>query len=254
MIYDIQNASILKRISAFLLDFILMCILAVGFTYLLSLATNLESYSNQLKEIYDRYEAEYGVNFEEMTADKYEKLTDAERAKFDEAYDALSKELSETKATSMFYSLALVCLSVGLLLSFLILEFLLPLLLKNGQTVGMKVFGLGVVFTNSVRVNTFAMFVRSILGKFTLETMVPLLVLLMLLFNVLGIVGLVVLLALVILQIALFATTKTRSFIHDVISNTVIVDINCQMIFDNYDELVSYKEQLAQEEAEKSKY
>lgn len=254
MIYDIQNASILKRISAFLLDFILMCILAVGFTYLLSLATNLEGYSNQLKEIYDRYEAEYGVNFEEMTADKYEKLTDAERAKFDEAYDALSKELSETKATSMFYSLALVCLSVGLLLSFLILEFLLPLLLKNGQTVGMKVFGLGVVFTNSVRVNTFAMFVRSILGKFTLETMVPLLVLLMLLFNVLGIVGLVVLLALVILQIALFATTKTRSFIHDVISNTVIVDINCQMIFDNYDELVSYKEQLAQEEAEKSKY
>ncbi|MGN1041062.1 MAG: RDD family protein [Candidatus Fimimonas sp.] len=254
MIYDIQNASILKRISAFLLDFILMCILAVGFTYILSLATNLEGYSNQLKEIYDRYEAEYGVNFEEMTADKYEKLTDAERAKFDEAYDALSKELSETKATSMFYSLALVCLSVGLLLSFLILEFMLPLLLKNGQTVGMKVFGLGVVFTNSVRVNTFAMFVRSILGKFTLETMVPLLVLLMLLFNVLGIVSLVVLLALVILQIALFATTKTRSFIHDVISNTVIVDINCQMIFDNYDELVSYKEQLAQEEAEKSKY
>lgn len=254
MIYDIQNASILKRISAFLLDFILMCILAVGFTYLLSLATNLEGYSNQLKEIYDRYEAEYGVNFEEMTADKYEKLTDAERAKFDEAYDALSKELSETKATSMFYSLALVCLSVGLLLSFLILEFMLPLLLKNGQTVGMKVFGLGVVFTNSVRVNTFAMFVRSILGKFTLETMVPLLVLLMLLFNVLGIVGLVVLLALVILQIALFATTKTRSLIHDVISNTVIVDINCQMIFDNYDELVSYKEQLAQAEAEKAKY
>lgn len=254
MIYDIQNASILKRISAFLLDFILMCILAVGFYSLLALATNLEGYSNQLKEIYDRYETQYGVKFDEMTSEKYEKLTEAERANFDEAYDALSKELSETKATSMFYSLKLVCVSVGLLLSFLILEFLLPLLLKNGQTVGMKVFGLGVVFTNSVRVNTFAMFVRSILGKFTLETMVPFLVVWMLLFEVLGIVGLIVLLALAILQIVLFASTKTRSLIHDVISNTVIVDINCQMIFDNYDELVSYKQQLAQEEAEKAKY
>ena len=53
MIYDLQKASILKRISAFLLDFILLLILTAGFIALLTLIVRFDFYYNQLAE-YDK--------------------------------------------------------------------------------------------------------------------------------------------------------------------------------------------------------
>lgn len=254
MIYDIQKASVLKRISAFLLDFILLCIAAVGFMYALSAITNLDYYQQQVTQVAEKYEELYNVDFD-ISEEDYNTLTDAEKENFNNAYDALNKELNEEGTLIRYYSFFLMCLSLSLLFAFALFEFAVPLIFKNGQTVGMKVFNLGVVFTNGVRVSTFAMFVRSILGKFTVETMVPVLMLLMMSLGILGLTGVVVLAGLLILQIALFACTqKTRSFVHDIISNTVLVDMATQMVFDNYDALISYKEQLAAEKAENAKY
>lgn len=254
MIYDIQKASILKRISAFLLDFILLCIAAVGFMYAMSAITNLDYHQQQVTQMAERYEKQFEVDFG-MTEEEFAELTDAEKENYNKALDALNAELNESGLLVKYYSFLLVCLSVSLLLAFVLFEFVVPLLLKNGRTVGMKVFNIGVVFTNGVRVNTFALFVRAILGKFTLETMVPVLMFLMMSLGVLGMTGIVVLVGLLILQIAVFACTKkTRSWVHDLISNTVVVDLATQMVFDNYDALVSYKEELAAEKAENAKY
>lgn len=254
MIYDLQKASILKRISAFLLDLILMCIVAVGFMYLFSTVTNLDGHQQRVTQMAEKYETDYGVDFD-ISAEDYEKLTETEREKYEAALDALNKALAEDGTLITYYSVLLMCLSLSLLFSFMLLEFLIPLLFKNGQTVGMKVFNLGVVFTNGVRVSTFAMFVRSILGKFTLETMVPVLVILMMSLNILGTVGIIVLVALLVLQIVVFASTpKTRSYVHDIISNTAIVDMATQMVFENYDELISYKTAISAEQAGKTQY
>ncbi len=254
MIYDIQKASILKRISAWLLDFILICILATGFMFLLSWITGLDNYSEQWQQTAEKWANEYNVDFN-ITEEQYNELTQDEQNNWDEAYNKLEEELSENKSRSMTLSLMLLCLTLGLLLSFVILNFVLPLVFKNGRTIGMKVFNLGVVFHNGVRINTFALFVRSILGQYTLETMVPVFIVLMMLLGLpVGVVGLVVLGGLAILQLVLVIATKNRTLVHDIISSTVVVDMALQMIFDNYDELVSYKEQLAQEAAEKSKY
>lgn len=254
MIYDIQKASILKRISAWLLDFILICILAVGFMFLLSWITGLDKYSTQWQQTTEKWAKEYNVDFN-ITEEQYNKFTDAEKANWDAAYDKVEQELSQNKSRSMTLSLLVVCLIIGLLLSFVILNFIVPLALKNGRTVGMKVFNLGVVFTNGVRINTFALFVRSILGQYTLETMVPVFIVIMVVLGLpVGFVGLVVLVGLAILQLVLVIATKTRSLVHDIISNTVIVDMASQMIFENYDALVSYKEEVAKASAEKSEY
>lgn len=268
MIYDIQKASVLKRISAFLLDFILICIVAVGVLWLLSMAVNLDAdievVNTITEEVMAQTEAQYGVSYEDiekylaMTQDEQNQLTEQQRQNYQAAIEFANNQLAENETYSEaffnVYTKLLMCLSLGLFAAYMLLEFVLPLILKNGQTVGMKVFGLGVVFNNSVRVNTFAMFVRAILGKFTLETMLPVLMLFMLFFNMIGIVGVVVIAGLAILQIVLLAATKNRTLIHDIISNTVIVDISSQMIFDNYDDLVSYKEEIAKEKAEKATY
>lgn len=254
MIYDVQKASLLKRFSAFLLDLILLVIVAVGFIYLMSSIVNLDYYQEQVLQTSEKYEELYGVDFD-ISAEDYEKLTEDEQRNYSTAMTALNNELNESGALLKYYSFLLMCLSVSLLLSFMLLEFLVPILLKNGQTVGMKVFNLGVVFTNSVRVTTFAMFVRSILGKFTIETMIPVLVVLMMSLGVLGATGVIVLLGIVVLQIVVFAcTSDTRSFLHDLISNTVVVDMAVQMVFANADALIAYKENLAAEKAEKAMY
>ena len=49
MIYDVQKANVLKRASGFLLDIILIAVLAVGFMALLSLICDYDGHYNSYK-------------------------------------------------------------------------------------------------------------------------------------------------------------------------------------------------------------
>lgn len=253
MIYDIQKASFLKRISAFLLDLILVAIIAVGVALLLSWATGYDKHSANLQVYYDKYEKQYNVKFS-ISAEQYEAFTEEEKAKYDEAYKALINDSGAMAEYQLVTSLVFMITSISILVAILLVEFIVPLILKNGQTLGKKVFNIGVVFGNGVRVTPFAMFVRAILGKYTIETMVPVLIVVCIMFNIMGIVGLIVLAALAVLQIVLVIATKTNSFIHDLLANTVVVDMATQMIFDNYDSLVDYKAEVSRQQSEQQNY
>ena len=254
MIYDVQKASLLKRFSAFLLDFILLCVLASGFAFLLAWITQIDKYTETIQSYYEQYEEKYGVDFE-ISAEDYEKLTDEEKDLYQEAWSAMFKENPEAaKAYSMSVRLPILITTLSILPAFLVLEFVVPLFLKNGQTVGKKVFGLGVVFNNSVKLSNFALFVRAILGKYTIGTMFPVLLVMLVIYQRMGLLALILVGALLILQLVLMFATKNRSFIHDILANTVVVDMQSQMIFDSTQELVSYKEELSRQEAEKKEY
>lgn len=82
--------------------------------------------------------------------------------------------------------------------------------------------------TDSVRVKPIAMLIRTLLGKYTIETMAPLLIIFLILFGSLGTVGLIMLAALALLQIVLIAATHTNSAIHDILAQTVVVDMESQ--------------------------
>ena len=56
MIYDLQRASMMKRISAWLLDTILLCIAATLMAYLLSAAFGYDGYSQRLDARYACHE------------------------------------------------------------------------------------------------------------------------------------------------------------------------------------------------------
>ncbi len=252
MIYDVQKAGVLKRFSAFLLDFILLCVLAAGFAFLLAWITQVDKYTDTLHGYYEEYGQKYGVDFD-ISAEDYNKLTDEQKDVYQEAYSAIfSENRDAAKAYKMSIMLPILITTISLLLSYIILEFVVPLCLKNGQTVGKKVFSLGVVFNNSVRITTFALFVRAILGKYTIGTMFPVMLIMLMLYQQMGaIIVLVLVAALVILQLALFIFTKTHSFIHDILASTVVVDLSSQMIFESTQELIAYKEQLSREQAER---
>lgn len=255
--YDIQKASMLKRISAFLLDFVLMTIAVTGFAFLITAITGYDNHVNTFEAKRAEYEEIYNIDLD-MTEEEKSAMSAAEREAYDkrlaEADEAFSKDETVLIALNMMFNLILITVSLSLLLSFLLLEFAVPMFLKNGQTVGKKIFAIGVVHENSVKISGFALFSRTILGKYTVETMIPVIVIITMLFGGAGLEGLILLVLLIGLQLFVFFKNKLNTPLHDVLGHTVAVDLSTQMIFDNVDELIAYKKKIHAETAEKADY
>lgn len=253
MISDLQKASLWKRISAALFDGILVGIVTVGFIYLLSSITGYDGYSDTVTESFAAYEQQYGVTFE-MTEEEYRAMTAEELERYNEAYQALCSDKEAMYAYNMMTNLMMLITSIGILAGILSLEFFVPLWLGNGQTLGKKVFGLCLMRTDGIRINGPLLFIRTVLGKYTIETMVPVLILLMISFNMVGIVGTAVLALIGLLQIVILAATQTNSLIHDLLAKTVVVDYQSQRIFNNEEELIEYKKKLHAERVARQEY
>ena len=84
--------------------------------------------------------------------------------------------------------------------------------------------------------------------------MIPVIILLMLFFGVGSIVTLAVIPLILIFELILVIATKTNSFIHDVLSSTVLVDLPSQMIFDSVKAKLEYQARIHSEDAKKAKY
>ena len=253
MINTLQKASMWKRISAYIFDFIMLGIVTVGAALLLSSVLGYDRYNEQVNNAYARYEQEYGVSFD-ITEEEYLALSQEQKDNLQAASDALSADREAGYAYTMMLNLTLIIITFSILIAYLLLELAVPLFFKNGQTLGKKVFGVAVMRVDGVRINNITLFVRTVLGKYTIETMIPVLILIMIFFNMIGIIGGAILLLILILQIAMLIATHTNSAIHDLIANTVAVDISCQMIFDTPEALLDYKKRIHAEQAEKQQY
>lgn len=250
---DRQKASLLKRFSASLLDFIVIIILATFFIYLISFITGYDNYNKKLNDSYSKYENEYGIVFA-ISADEYYSYTEEQRNTYDRAYEALIEDEDAMSAYRMVMNLTILSLSIGIFFAYLISDFIIPLFFKNGVTIGKKVFGLCLMRKGGWKVNNLSLFIRAILGKYTIETMVSVLIIVLILFSSIGIVGPIVICALLLLNLILLFTTKDNSMIHDLLSDTIVVDYNSQFIFESEEEVLEEKKRKAKEEAEKTAY
>lgn len=250
---DIQRASMWKRISAWLLDIILLMSLAVGMSWLLSLAFGYDSSNQALEAGYAHYEELYGVTFD-ISAEEYAAMSDAERQIYDEAYAALIADPEVLYYYNLVLNLTMVILTLAILLAYLLLEFLVPVLLGNGQTLGKKVFGICLMGSDGVQLKTVQLFIRTVLGKFTIGTMIPVYVLIMLFFNTVGLTGTLLLAALALIQLICLAVTRNRTALQDMLAGTVVVDYASQRIFRSTDELIEYTKRIHAEQARRSDY
>ena len=248
MMYDVQKASMWKRISAFLFDFIMMSILAVGLGFIFSTLLGYEQNAAQMEQYYTACENEYSVDFDLSSAD-YAALTDEARTAYDSAMDALAKDEDFIRVYSLLINLTLIIITFSILFAHLLLEFVVPLLFKNGQTLGKKIFGIGVMREDGVRLSPLLLFARTVLGKATVETLLPVLIVVMVYFGYMGIFGTVLLLALALIQLGLLIATRYRTPIHDKLAQTVTVDYASQMIFDSPEALLEYKQRIHAERA-----
>ena len=251
MVISIQKANFWKRLSAYLFDFILAAILTVGFGAVLSAVTNYNSHLDRYKEIQQFYVEKYDLDTE-LSDEEYEKLTDEEKQPYIEADKALRQDPEANKEMTMILSLSLVITSCSLLLSTVVIHVVVPLLFKNGQTLGKKIFGLGVIRSNCVKISNPILIIRAVLGLYTIETMFPIMLLMMIFFGLLGSVGTLTIGLFFVLQVCVLAFTQNHTSIHDLLSDTVVVDFASQRIFESQESLIEYKQQLHAEEVAKA--
>lgn len=252
MSVGLQKANFWKRFSAFLFDFIFVVTIAVGLAAVLSLVFGYTNHSAKLNEYYLEYEQQFKIDLD-ITEEAFNALSAAQQ----EAYRTASQLFSQDQRVlnvyyTMFY-LSLAIAAISILISVLIVYFFVPLFFKNGQTLGKKIFGLAVMRTNCVKISNFVLFARTVFGLYTIEIMVPVLLITMIYFNVLGIVGTITIGLLLILEIVVMCITQTNSSIHDLLADTVVVDMASQRIFDTEEDLIAYKQEQHELEVAQTK-
>ncbi len=253
MRFDIQRANFWKRISALLFDFIIAAIVVVGIATLMSSILNYDKYYSMVEDARNDVALKYGLSLD-ISQEDYESFTEEQKENYTKANEEFSQDTRVVYGYTMMVNLALIIASVSVLLSSLILEFAVPAFLKHGRTLGKKIFGLAVIRTNGVKMSGQAHFIRSMIGKCTIETLVPLYVIILMILGQLGIVGIIVLILFLGLEIFAVCYTKTRSTIHDLVSDTVVVDMESQEIFDSEEELIAFKTRLHEELVSKDSY
>ncbi len=257
--YDIQKAPFSKRVSAFLFDVIIFFIMVVGvgslFSGIIGYDTKSEAFEEITKSytqeyIYDEFNSEYGTALKPEEIDK--KLNE-DYAKYEKWYtaqvDAANKVLREDKVAMELYSevitLSILNITISILVSHLVLEFVVPLLFGNGQTFGKKIFGVALMRIDGVKISPLQLAVRTILGKFTIETMIPVLVVLSVYFSIISpdlvLLAIAVLGALIIAEAVIFFKSNMSDLIHDKMALTLCVDFQSQLIFENEEALIEYK-------------
>lgn len=250
MIYDLQKASVLKRISAAILDLILVLIFATGAFFALSSILNYDSLMDDMGEHYDKYEETY--KFEEQFDIRFEEITQADREKnkeldalYKEAYEVARNDKELLKTKSQIMSMTLLMLTSGILIAILINDFVIPLFLKNGQTVGKKLFGICLIMDDGTKVRKLPLFIRALLGKFTIETMLPFYAFYLLMFGTgsFTLVAFFLAVAMMIANILLIIIDKRNLLIHDAMAFTITVDKNSQMIFETKADMMKYIEE-----------
>lgn len=251
---DLQKASVSKRLAAFTVDFfifiLLFALIASLFSWIFQYGPSIEAFG----EHYKKYEEKYNIDTS-ISREEYEKLPDETKQRYEEATKELQENMDEI--TALYLEIAtktFLVIALSLFFSFIITELAVPLFFKNGQTVGKKLFSIGIMRVDNVKVSHFQMFVRAIVGKFIIETLVPVMLVTLEFFGLLGGIGYIIVALYIVTHLIMFIVTKNKYCLHDALAVTVAVDMQTQMIFESEEALVAYKAKLHEEEAMRSPY
>jgi uncharacterized RDD family membrane protein YckC len=212
-----------------------------------------DAHYESLEACYDKYEEAYGIDLG-ISNEDYEKLSDEVKQKYLDAGEKMQTDVEIRARYDIVVNLVLIITVFSIMLGFFIMEFIVPLCFGNGQTLGKKIFGIAVMHTNGVKLSTPMLFARTVLGKYTVETMIPVMIVILIYFNMMGFFGTLLLMILGFVQVMLLILTHTRSPIHDLVAKTVTVDFASQMNFDSEEALLAYKTKLHEEKARRAEY
>lgn len=223
---QIKPASLFKRIFSGIVDSFIMLVVTFGLYYYPASSVYGEIFNvKALKEEYVSLQVDYGIYY--LDGDGVYQLTEEGKNKDSEVYtlfanDERAKEIKDEEVTLFFIEF-----STSITISELVFFLFIPLVLRNGQTIGKKMFSLIVVNDSFIKVRASNMIIRfvAILVVETLASMflygVPL-----------------------AMSILLVIFSKNHIAIHDFFGTTIIISKN-GLYFDNAQERIEYDEKMA---------
>ena len=237
-IYTPKPAKIVKRFAAWVVDIILIIILWTGVSTITSAVYNYDHYVEVVTEKY----VEYNIATYDEEKKEYILVDIANDKNAQENYSLLVKDQEYVEAYQKANRGQIIILSSGLFVSLLVFEFVLPLCLKHGRTIGMRFFAIGYVTDDDIDIGFKQILVRFLFGKFILLGFVPLTG--FLLFSMgsgYGGIGLILLVGVPILNLILSVITPEKRGIHDYIARVKPIDNDCQIYVKSIEELNKLK-------------
>ena len=253
---EIQRASMWKRISAWLFDSILMVSVVVLVAYVLSGMLHYDQHNARLNAAYEKHQTQFHVEFgqPEAAEDATDEEKEAYKLRYAEAEEALKSDPEAIEAYGKVSNLVLLIPTISLFVAMLLMEFIIPMLLKNGQTLGKKIFSLGVVRVDAVKMSGVQTFVRAILCKYTVGLMIPLYMLIFMILGVMGGMAVLIALGLLLAQVLCPLFNRDHRGLHDLLSGTVTVDLPSQKVFNDAQERLDYMKKVHAENAARQDY
>lgn len=251
---DFFKAPPIKRLAAYLIDLILLLAITAGVSVWIGTAMDYSGQMDALQGVYTDYEQKYGIkDLDSITQEEYQALSQADKDKYENAWTEMDEDPAARNTLNMIVLTRIIALGVGTLLGYLILEVLLPLVFKNGQTLGKKALGLCVMHKDHVRVGVMQVILRAVVGKYFVGTLIPLVLLMVPNFSIWIISGSTIVAVIAMAQAFIVLMSQANCGIHDKLFHTVVADFNQQYIFDTLEERRAYDAELeAREEAYES--
>lgn len=233
-------------------DTVLLTVLIVGVAILASALLKIDAYIDELKVYREQYAVEFDIDLD-VSDEEFQNMTEEEKTAYSEKYSqlnaAMAKDENVRNVNVQIVTRVLVGITISILVADFIYYFVVPLCFKHGRTLGKKMFGLAVVRSNSVKVSTPVFFIRSMIGLYGIETMFPVMLIVMRFLGILGSISFIMIGLLGILQIVAMLVSPMNSCIHDLLTDTVVVDFSSQKIYETENELIETQKTLAAEKA-----
>ena len=152
----------------------------------------------------------------------------------------INNPVYQEASRKVFYGI-LVIITIGIITSLLIYEFILPLIFKHGRTIGMRFFDVGYVTDEGIEPSPRAIFVRFLFGRCIIEGLIPALSFVLLVLGSLGaqfgLLGVIFFAIELLLNIYMLVFTPNKRGIHDYISRLIPCDNSCQIYCKTIEEL-----------------
>ena len=235
-IYTPKLARPIKRLAAYLIDIVMVLVIFTGVMFLLSEMFDYQGVNAKLEQLY----IDTGVK---IADDKgvYD-FCDIKNT-------TCEQSLKNLYAMDLFYELfnsiqgfLIYAPIISIFVPLLILEFILPMIFKNGQTLGMKLFNIALISKNGIKVKPIQVFVRFLFGKFIINGIVPVLgVMYIFISDGAGITGAMLLLLYLIANFACYGVGQNKTFVPDALAGCYPIDTQEQIFFDTVEELAAAK-------------
>lgn len=247
---DFHKAKPIKRLAAYLIDLIMLVAITAGVWIAMYSAMDYNTYVQEFQGYIDEYAQKHGVDLS-IPSNEIQNYPEEVQEKYNEALLDLNDNKEAMASYAQRFKIDILAAMVGFFVAYLILEVMIPLILKNGQTVGKKIMGLCVMHKYHVRVGAMQIIYRSILGKYFIETMIPVGMLLLKNYGVLGTTASLIMAVIAMTQGFIVLMSQANCGIHDKLFHTVVADFKKQYIFDSWNERFDFQEAYDKEMAER---